>query len=55
MQGAVRARALLEAQEPAALAAIRAAVAGGVARFAVSGDGYHIPMPALVGSGRRPT
>jgi SAM-dependent methyltransferase len=54
MQGAVRARALLEAQDARALSAIRAAVEHGTARFAREGDGYHVPMPALVGSGARP-
>ena len=53
MQGAVRARALLEAQDPRALSAIRAAVEQGTAGFAREGDGYHVPMPALVGSGAK--
>lgn len=54
MQGAVRARALLEAQTPHDLSAIRAAVEQGTAAFAREGDGYHVPMPALVGSGAKP-
>jgi SAM-dependent methyltransferase len=54
MQGAVRARALLEAQDAAALAVIRSVVGEGTTRFASAGDGYHVPMPALVGSGAKP-
>ena len=54
MQGAVRAKALLEAQTPRDLSAIRAAVEHGAAGFAREGDGYHVPMPALVGSGAKP-
>lgn len=54
MQGAVRAKALLEAQEARALAMIRAVVAEGAARFARARDGCHVPMPALVGSGAKP-
>lgn len=54
MQGAVRAKALLEAQDARALATIRAVVAQGAARFAHERDGYRIPMPALVGSGAKP-
>ena len=54
MQGAVRAKALLEAQDARALAAIRAVVTEATARFAREPDGYHVPMPALVGSGAKP-
>jgi len=54
LDGAVRARALLEAQEPRALAAIRHAVARGTARYAGADGACHLPMPALVGSGTKP-
>jgi Glu-tRNA(Gln) amidotransferase subunit E-like FAD-binding protein len=54
MQGAVRAKALLEAQDDRALAIIRGVVAEGTARFARGHQGYAVPMPALVGSGAKP-
>ena len=54
MQGAVRAKALLEAQDDQALAIIREVVAEGAARFARVRHGYAGPMPALVGSGAKP-
>ena len=54
MQGAVRAKALLEAQDDRALAIIRGVVAEGTARFARGRQGYAVPMPALVGSGAKP-
>jgi SAM-dependent methyltransferase len=54
LAGAVRARALLEAQEPRALAAIRHVVARGTARYARVDGACHLPMPALVGSGTKP-
>lgn len=54
MRGAVRAKALLEAQDARALATIRHVVAEGTARFARPGQGYAVPMPALVGSGIKP-
>jgi len=54
LDGAVRARALLEAQEPCALAAIRHVVALGTARYARADGACHLPMPALVGSGTKP-
>lgn len=53
LQGAVRSRALLHAQHPAAFAAIEGAVADGMERFR-QGDGYDVAMPALVGSGTKP-
>jgi SAM-dependent methyltransferase len=54
LQGAVRAKALLEAQDARALATIREAVARGAARFARAGEACHVPMPAFVGSGAKP-
>ena len=54
LEGAVRAKALLEAQERSALATIRSVVAEGTARFPHGPDGYEVPMPAVVGSGARP-
>jgi hypothetical protein len=55
LAGAVRAKALLEAQEPRALAAIRHVVARGTARHVRADGACHLPMPALVGSGTNPT
>jgi len=54
LAGAVRAKALLEAQDPCALAAIRHVVARGTARYARADGAYHLPMPALVGSASKP-
>ena len=53
LRGGVRLRALLREQEPSALAAIKVTVAKGMERFR-AGDGYRVPMPAIVGSGRKP-
>jgi len=36
------------------LSTIRVAVEGGTNGFEREGDGYHVPMPALVGSGAKP-
>jgi hypothetical protein len=55
LDGAVRAKALLEAQETRVLAAIRHVVARGTARYAGADGARHLPMPALVGSGTKPT
>jgi SAM-dependent methyltransferase len=54
LRGAVRARALLNAQEPAAMRSIRSAVEQGVMHMFSDGDGYSVPMPAIVGAGTRP-
>ncbi len=51
-QGGVRTAAVLRAQTPAALDAIREAVRRDVEAFK-SGDGYEIPMPAVLASGRK--
>jgi len=52
-KGGVRARALLEAQTEAARHDISDAVIAGMSRY-VSSDGlYRVPMPALVGTGRK--
>jgi SAM-dependent methyltransferase len=48
-RGGVRTAAVLRAQTPAALAAIRAAVRHGVESYAVEG-GFAIPMPAVIAS-----
>jgi SAM-dependent methyltransferase len=53
LRATVRARALLEAQEPGALSAIRAAIRAAMARFGRAADGYRVPMPALIGSGAK--
>jgi SAM-dependent methyltransferase len=52
-RGGVRTAAVLRAQTPDALGAIRAAVRKGVESYA-TGDGFTIPMPAVLASSRRP-
>ena len=52
-QGGVRMAAVLRAQTPGALAAIRAAVRSGVEAYAHDG-GFAIPMPAVLASCRKP-
>jgi hypothetical protein len=54
LQGSVRARALIQAQEQSALSAIKAAVGHGMSRLFRDADGYSVAMPAIVGSGRKP-
>ena len=51
--GTARTRAILEQQTSSQLAAIRAAMAAGVARHAAA-DGYEVPMPAVCVSSQRP-
>lgn len=51
VEGTVRARALFLAQAAPARRAIADAVAEAAARFALTGGGYAVPMPALVGWG----
>lgn len=53
MEGAVRARGLLLAQNDAAREAVFAAIAAGMAQFESGDGGYRVPMPALIGSGTR--
>ena len=54
IEGVVRGGALLTAQTPDALAAIKSAAAGAMeARFR-DGDGYSVPMAAFVGAGAKP-
>ena len=54
LKGTVRAKALLLAQDDAALSTIRTAVAQAVARLFRCEDGFRVPMPAIVGSGAKP-
>lgn len=54
LQGGVRIKALLLAQDSAALSAIKAAIAEGMDRLFRTGDSFRIPMPAIVGSGAKP-
>jgi hypothetical protein len=49
----VRTAALIAAQPVAALPAIEAAIARGVAAYR-RGDGYAVPIVAILGSGVRP-
>ncbi len=53
MEASVRARGLLSAQTDEARAAIDVAVEAGMGQFAVSGGGYEVAMPAIVGSGTK--
>jgi SAM-dependent methyltransferase len=52
-RGGVRTSALLRGQSPAALEAIRTAVLAEVARYAVPGGKFVIPMPAILASASR--
>ncbi|QIG98968.1 MULTISPECIES: class I SAM-dependent methyltransferase [unclassified Bradyrhizobium] len=54
LQGGVRIRALLLAQDSAALSAINAAVAEGMDQLFRKGDRFQVPMPAILGSGTKP-
>ena len=53
LRGSVRIRALLKAQDSSALATIRAAIEDGMSRLFRDGDGYSVPMPAVVAAGSR--
>jgi SAM-dependent methyltransferase len=53
MEGAVRARGLLLAQTESARSAISKAVKEGMEQYRSSEGGYRVPMPALIGAGRR--
>ncbi|MCA1369749.1 methyltransferase domain-containing protein [Bradyrhizobium sp. BRP14] len=53
LEGGVRARALLLAQTEEEYNAIAAAVVSGMAQFHAADGTYRVPMPALVGSGRK--
>jgi ubiquinone/menaquinone biosynthesis C-methylase UbiE len=52
--GTVRSGAVLAAQSGAAAAAMRAHIAGRLARFRAPAGGFAVPMPAVIGSGARP-
>jgi len=51
LEGAVRARALLLAQTPAARQAIDTAIVQGMEKFRSPEGRYKVPMPAIVGAG----
>lgn len=51
LDGAVRARALIVAQDDATRTAIDEAVAEAMEKFRTTEGGYRVPMPAVVGSG----
>ena len=53
LEGGVRARGLLRAQTEGVRDAISTAVMNGMQQFRSSDGVYRVPMPALVGSGRR--
>ena len=55
MEGAVRARALLQSQSAEVQAAIDRTVAEGMQSFRAPDGGYRVPMPAILGAGRKPT
>jgi len=52
LRGGVRTSAVMQAQTPAALAAVRVAIHAGCAAHA-DGDGYAIPMPVVLASGTK--
>lgn len=54
LAGTVRSRALLAAQSEAASVEIRAYIADYLARFRTPTGAIAVPMPAVIGSGRRP-
>jgi len=54
LQGGVRIKALLLAQDSAALSAINVAVAEGMDQLFRKGDRFQVPMPAILGSGVKP-
>jgi SAM-dependent methyltransferase len=54
LNGTVRAKALLLAQDDAALSNIRTAVTQAVDRLFRTEHGFRVPMPAIVGSGAKP-
>jgi SAM-dependent methyltransferase len=54
LQGGVRIKALLVAQDSAALSAINVAVAEGMDQLFRKGDRFQVPMPAILGSGVKP-
>ena len=53
LEGAVRARGLLLAQTESARNAISDAVKSGMERYLSSNGVYRVPMPALVGAGKK--
>lgn len=53
MQGSVRAAAVLRGQNPEALSKIKEAASSGLAGWR-SGDGYEVPMPAVLVSASKP-
>ena len=54
LQGGVRIRALLLAQDSAALSEINVAIAEGMDQLFRKGDRFQVPMPAILGSGVKP-
>lgn len=55
LSGTVRARAVLAAQTGTSAAGVRSYIADYLARFKGSNDGLTVPMPAIIGSGSRPS
>lgn len=53
LHGTVRSAALLRAQQPRALEAVRAAIAAEAAKYA-GADGIKLPMPSVLITGRKP-
>jgi len=53
-RGTVRTAALIEAQDPAAMPAILAAVERAAAPYRSGGGGYAVPIVAIIGEGTRP-
>jgi len=53
LEGAVRARGLLQGQSAEQLERIRSAILSGMDRFATAEGVYRVPTPALIGVGRK--
>lgn len=54
LEGSVRAKALIGAQEQAVVSSIKATIEQGMERLFRQSDGYRVAMPAIVGSGTKP-
>jgi SAM-dependent methyltransferase len=53
-EGTVRTRAVLAAQTPEVVANITAYIEAGIAPVRSGDAGFNVPMPAIIGSGRKP-
>lgn len=55
LSGTVRAAAVIAAQSPVARAGVRNYISDFLARLPTTAEGSCLPMPAVIGSGKRPT